>query len=124
MKDGKYVILYVEDDEDFRESVRLVLEHSGYEMVEAETAEEGLKTFKQTDPDFVIVDLMMEEIDAGKALVRDLKAAGCSVPIYMLSTAGDMLSATVNPADIGLDGVLQKPLDPDRLLGILQTKLK
>ena len=124
MKDGKHVILYVEDDPDFRESVRLVLEHHGYIMVEAPTAEEGLKVYAQANPDLIIVDLIMEEIDAGKSLVRDLKAEGCTVPIVMLSSTGDAMSSMISPAELGLAAVLQKPLDPDRLLHILKTKLQ
>ncbi len=124
MKDGKHVILYADDDQDFLESVRLVLEANGYEMVGANSAEEGLKAYKQIAPDFVIVDLMMEEVDAGTELVRDLKAAGCKAPIYMLSSVGDDLNRTMDYSQLGLSGVLQKPLDHTRLLSILKTKLK
>ncbi len=79
MKDGKQVVLYVEDDVDFRDSMRIVLESDGYTMIEAATGEEGLRKFKQESPDLVIVDLMMEEVDTGTAMIRDLKMAGCDV---------------------------------------------
>jgi len=124
MKDGKHVILYAEDDRDFLDSVRLILEANGYLMVEAATGEEALKVYKQTHPDFILVDLMMEEVDAGTSLVRELKAAGCTAPIYMLSSVGDAMSLTTDTTDLGLGGVLQKPLEPNALLNILKTKLK
>ncbi|HUU59358.1 MAG TPA: response regulator [Phycisphaerae bacterium] len=124
MKDGKHVILYAEDDRDFLDSVRLILEANGYLMVEAATGEEALKVYKQTHPDFILVDLMMEEVDAGTSLVRELKAAGCTAPIYMLSSVGDAMSLSTDTTDLGLSGVLQKPLEPNALLNILKTKLK
>ena len=68
MKDGKYVILCIDDDKDILEALRMILEKNDYVMVEAESAEEGLKVFKTESPDFILVDLMMEEIDSGRNL--------------------------------------------------------
>lgn len=124
MQDGKHVILYIDDDQDFLDSVRLVLESNGYKMVEAASAEDGLKVYKETRPDLVIVDLMMEEVDAGTTFVKEVKALGKTVPIYMLSTVGDKLSDNTDYSALGLDGVFQKPIDPNTLLTVLRTKLK
>ncbi|MCF7853445.1 MAG: response regulator [Candidatus Pacebacteria bacterium] len=123
MQDNKKCILYVDDDQDMLDSVRLILEANGYEMAEAGSAEEGLRVYKKTNPDFVIVDLMMEEVDAGTNFVKELKALGNKVPIYMLSSVGDQLNMSTDYHDLGLDGVLQKPLDPKHLLSVLKTKL-
>ncbi|MAE64195.1 MAG: hypothetical protein CMJ18_07950 [Phycisphaeraceae bacterium] len=123
MQDGKHVILYVEDDPDFRASMRTVLEAHGYVMFEAADGEEGLRAFRDAQPDLVIVDLMMEEIDSGTTLMKEFRAAGCTVPVYMLSSAGDALTLSTDYTQLGFSGVLQKPLDPDRLVGILETKL-
>jgi DNA-binding response OmpR family regulator len=123
MRDGKHVILYVEDDRDFLDSVRTVLEANGYVVIGAASGDEGLRAYRRSEPDLVIVDLMMEEVDAGADLVKELKAAGCTAPIYMLSSVGDELSQSADTAALGLDGVLQKPLDFDALLAILKAKL-
>jgi DNA-binding response OmpR family regulator len=93
-------------------------------MVEAESAEEGLKVYKEHEPDFVIVDLMMEEVDAGTAFVKELRALGNTAPVYLLSSVGGSLSETINPADLGLQGVFQKPLDSNALLMVLKQKLR
>ncbi len=124
MQNGKHVILYVEDDADLRDSLRLVLEANDYEMVEARSAEEGLKVFRAEHPDFILVDLMMEEVDAGTDLVKQLKAAGCAAPIYMLSSVGKDLGQNVSPQQLGLSGIFQKPIDVDSLLDTLKTRLK
>ncbi|MCK7489195.1 MAG: response regulator [Anaerotruncus sp.] len=88
MKDGKHVILCVDDDPDILESLKVVLEANGYAMVDgAARAEEGCERYKAERPDLVIVDLMMEEVDAGAGFVKELKAPGqprprstCSAP--------------------------------------------
>jgi CheY-like chemotaxis protein len=65
MQDGKHVILVVDDDHDILESLRLVLEANNYIVATALSAEEGLRVYKTANPDLLIVDLMMEEVDAG-----------------------------------------------------------
>ena len=71
MKDGKYVILCIDDEQDILDALRMVLEKNSYIMAEALSAEEGLKVYKAEKPDFLLVDLMMEEVDAGRNFVRD-----------------------------------------------------
>ena len=124
MKDGKHVILAIDDDEDVIYSLRMVLENNGYDMVEAYTAEEGLKKYKQNSPDLVIVDLMMESVDAGKNFVKELKLLGNTAPIYMLSSVGNALASNIDYKELGLDGVFQKPIETNTLLTTLKKKLK
>ena len=124
MKDGKYVILCVDDDDDVLFTLRVILESAQYIMVGARTAEEGVRRYREHRPDFVLVDLMMEESDSGASFARELKALGNRAPVYMLSTVGDQLSGSVDPAQLGLDGVFQKPINAETLLLTLKTKLK
>ncbi|HOW71262.1 MAG TPA: response regulator [Phycisphaerae bacterium] len=124
MQNGKFVILYIDDDQDFLDAVRTILESAGYIMVEAQSAEAGLKVYKEAKPDFVIVDLMMEEVDAGTTFVKELRALGNKAPIYMLSSVGDSLSTSTDYTALGLNGVFQKPIDPNTLLSVLKAKLK
>jgi len=123
MQDGKHVILYCDDDPDFLESMRMILEANGYVMVAARSAEEGLKAYKTAAPDLLIIDLMMEEVDAGTSFVKELKAMGNAAPIYMVSSVGDDLTLETNYSDLGLAGVFQKPVNTDTLLRVLQAKL-
>lgn len=124
MQDGKYVILCVDDDPDLLDALKLVLQSQGYIMVGALTAEDGLRKYKEYDPDLIIVDLMMEEVDAGTNLVRSLKAEGNTKPVYMLSSVGDNLNITTDTAELGLAGVFQKPIDNQNLLAVLKSKLQ
>jgi len=124
MKDGKYVILCIDDDKDVLDSLGVILENNGYAIATAMTAEEGLKVFKSVDPDLVIVDLMMESVDAGKAFVKELKLIENKAPVYMLSSVGDSLASNVDFAELGLTGVFQKPININTLLNTLKLKLK
>lgn len=123
MKDGKHLVLYIDDDDDALFAIRTVLEANGYAMAGASSAEEGLRTYKELNPDFVIVDLMMEEVDSGASFARELKALSNKVPVYMLSSLGDDLTTSTDSAALGLDGVFQKPLKAATLLGVLKTRL-
>ncbi|MBN2381264.1 response regulator [bacterium] len=125
MKDGKHVILCIDDDQDILESLRVILEANNYLVETAPSADDGLQLIKSDlRPDLIIVDLMMEQIDAGAQFVKDLRGLGCTMPIYMLSSTGDSLVGMVDFHDLGLDGVFQKPLHPDQLLKLLKSKLQ
>ncbi len=124
MENGKKVILCVDDDPDVRLALQTILEANDYAFVEAATAEDGLKVYKESNPDLVIVDLMMEEVDAGTNMVKELKAINNTAPVYMLSSVGDNLNMTADYASLGLAGVFQKPIDGENLLSILSTRLQ
>jgi len=123
MREGKPVILYVDDDQDMLENIRLLLEKNGYIMIGARTAEEGLKAYEEEVPDLIILDRMMEEVDSGTVLTKELRALGNTVPIFILSSVGDDMSMVTDYTDLGLAGVLQKPVDFDHLLSIISENV-
>ncbi|MFA6187480.1 MAG: response regulator [Phycisphaerae bacterium] len=118
------VILAIDDDPDVLNTLRIILEANGYQMAEAYSAEEGLRKYKESKPDFILVDLMMEEVDAGLNFVKEIRLLNNKSPVYMLSSTGDSLSQTTNYTELGLDGVLQKPVHSNTLLKIIQAKIK
>jgi len=124
MKEGKFVVLAIDDDDDVLYALRIVLEKNGYAMNEARSAEEGIREFKKERPDFIIADLMMESVDAGKNLVKELHFLGNTAPVYMLSSVGDELASNIDYGELGLQGVFQKPINTDSLLTTLKRKLK
>jgi two-component system alkaline phosphatase synthesis response regulator PhoP len=123
MRDGKYVILAIDDDQDFIQAVQIVLEANGYVVESAPTAEEGLRRYRSVHPDLILVDLMMEEIDAGANFAKELKLLGNQAPVFLLSGAGDSMSVSTDYTALGFSGVFQKPIDPKRLLTVLKAKL-
>jgi CheY-like chemotaxis protein len=123
MSEPRPLILYIDDDPDYREVMRILVESAGYEMAEAASAEEGVLVYKQRPPDLVIVDLMMEEVDSGTAFVKELRLLGNKAPIYMLSSVGESMSLSADHMALGLSGIFQKPIDRATLLGVLKAKL-
>ncbi len=123
MSEKKALILCVDDDADILSYLKIVLEASGYAYLGAESAESGLRAFRAAAVDAVIVDLMMEEVDSGTGLVRELRAEGSRVPIFMLSSVGDSLSLLTDYTPLGLAGVFQKPLARQHLLSVLEAAL-
>ncbi|MEI6056948.1 MAG: response regulator [Lentisphaerota bacterium] len=123
MRDGKKVILCVDDDQDMLDSLRIILEKNNYIMVEAPSAEKGFVRYKENAPDAIIVDMMMEEVDSGVHLAKELKFIDNKSPIFMLSSAGDNLNETIDYNELGLSGVLQKPFNPDHIIKLLKSKL-
>jgi len=125
MNDRKRVILCIDDDADFLDSLKLIIEGGGYAFESAASAEDGVRKAAAVKPDLIIVDLIMEEVDAGMHFVKELKSQGGAVPpIYMLSSVGDNLSLSADYSTLGLSGVLQKPINPRTLLATLKAKLK
>jgi DNA-binding response OmpR family regulator len=123
MTDKTFVILAIDDDPDVLNGLRIILEANGMKMVEAYSAEEGVRKYKESHPDFILVDLMMEEVDAGLNFVKEIRLLNNKAPIYMLSTVGDSLTQNTDYSELGLSGVLQKPVNNKALLKIIQSKM-
>ena len=123
MSDERPVVLCIDDDPDVLSFLEIVLEAEGFAFRGAASAEEGLATYKQAPPAAVIVDLMMEEVDAGTTFVRELQLLGNEAPVFMLSSVGANLSNTLDYNELGLAGVFQKPLARQYLLAVLRAKL-
>jgi len=94
MQDGKHVVLCIDDDPDFLHALRIMLERNGYVVVSADSGENGIRAYRRGPPDAILVDLMMEEVDAGVTLVKELKALGNTAPVYILSSASDSFFVT------------------------------
>lgn len=119
----KPLILCIDDDPDILSYLEIVLTSEGFEFAGAPSAEEGLLAYKRRMPDALIVDLMMEEVDAGTGMVKELRLLGNEAPVFMLSSVGDHLNMTIDYASLGLAGVFQKPIDRVQLLNVLRMAL-
>ncbi len=66
-------ILIIDDDEDFRISIKTLLESNNYQVAEAESGKQGLQKIKDEMPDLILLDIMMETMDEGYLLNQVLK---------------------------------------------------
>ena len=85
---GNPKILIVDDDPDFIEIGKLSLEGMGYRVLSASTGREGWEMVEKETPDLVILDLMMEDLDAGLTLSNRIKSHPRygNIPILMLTS--------------------------------------
>ena len=115
---GAAAVLAIEDDADIRLLLRTVLGREGYAVAEAATGREGLRTFHETRPDVVILDIGLPDLDGWQVLerIRDLSDA----PVLVL-TARSSEADKVRGLNAGADDYLTKPFSHVELLARLQA---
>jgi two-component system cell cycle response regulator DivK len=118
-----FKILYIDDTENNRILVTRRLERSGYQVLTAVSAEEGLATAAARKPDLILMDMGMPDVD-GWTATRKLKAdpALASIPVIAL-TAHAMQGDREKALDAGCDDYETKPFDFPRLLGKIESHL-
>lgn len=111
-------VLTIEDDADIRLLLRTVLGREGYAVTEAHTGREGLRTFHETRPDVVILDIGLPDLDGWQVLerIRDMSDA----PVLVL-TARSSEADKVRGLNAGADDYLIKPFSHVELLARLQA---
>ena len=101
-------ILMIDDDLNICESVKLYLEHEGYEVKTANDGVQGVESFKLYSPDIVLLDIMMPKKD-GWQVCREIREIS-SVPIMMLTAKGEVFDKVLS-LELGADDYLIKPFD-------------
>ena len=116
-------ILYIEDDFRNRLLVQRILTAYGYEVVEAETGKEGMRLAQEIDPDLILMDINLPEMDGyeATALLKQVDALA-DVPIIAM-TANVMKGDREKTLAAGCDGYIQKPIDVDQLPDQIQEFL-
>ena len=118
------LILLVDDDLDFLEINRAILEAAGYRVATARDPEEALERMAAATPALVISDLMMQALDAGFSFSRQIKEDPrfASVPVLIVTSAASRHGLDFHPqsaeelAAMHADGFLDKPVRPKVLL--------
>ncbi len=114
-------ILVVDDQLEHRMLIRNILEPLGFHLVEAETGVECFKRASETQPDLILLDLSMPEMD-GLETARRLRQTGYSLPIVVL-TSNAYPADRVNAINAGCNDFLAKPLLVIKLLNKLKIQL-
>ena len=114
-------ILIVEDEKKIARFLELELKHEGYEVITAFDGRSGLETALESNPDLLILDLMLPEL-SGIEVCRRLRHTS-DVPIIML-TAKDDVSDKVMGLDMGADDYVTKPFAIEELLARIRVALK
>ena len=115
------VIVLIEDDAKIRRFLRTAFANNGYRLVEASTGTDGLVEAATRQPDVVIVDLGLPDLD-GVEVIRRLRE-WTSVPVIVLSARGQE-SDKVAALDAGADDYVSKPFGPGELLARVRVAVR
>lgn len=111
----------MEDDADFAEATKLILESKSYDVTVAYDGREGLKKVETEQPNLIILDVMMPEMD-GYEVCAKLKADPKygHIPIMLLTAVGEAIPTTKYTKEMGMkteaDDYIPKPVEPMELV--------
>jgi CheY-like chemotaxis protein len=114
--EGTRTVLLVEDSPETRDIYATLLEHEGYEVVTASSGDEGVVKAIEHRPDLILMNVCIPELD-GWTCTRLLKndSATRHIPIVVVTALSGTREQQL-AQEVGLDGYLNKPCTPTRLL--------
>jgi len=125
----KAKILLVDDDVDFVEATKIVLESKPYELIVAYEGGEGLQKARKENPDLILLDIIMPVKD-GFTVAEQLKKDPqlSKIPVVMLTSFSTRGAGTGIPrsrgATLEAEDYIEKPVTPEELLRRVETYLK
>ncbi len=119
--DSKQKILVVDDEASIRRILETRLKMAGYSVVTAEDGEEAVELFNKTNPDIVILDVMMPKMD-GYGVTREIRRVS-DIPIIILTALGDV-SERITGLELGADDYVIKPFSPKELEARVKAVLR
>jgi two-component system KDP operon response regulator KdpE len=121
MADAKPTILLVEDERQMRKLVTISLKANEYEVIDAETGEEGVRQAAAYTPDLVLLDLGLPDIDGFNVIKRIREWS--TMPIIVISASGQE-EKKVEALDHGADDYLTKPFGAAELMARIRVALR
>jgi CheY-like chemotaxis protein len=116
-------ILLVDDDPDFLEQNRMLLEANGYAVRTASSGRECLTAVEAARPDLIILDMVMGDRTEGFDVSRELRNSEYTkgIPLVMITSVNDAIPFRIEPDRTWLpvDALIEKPVDPLLLLSVV-----
>jgi two-component system alkaline phosphatase synthesis response regulator PhoP len=122
-------ILLVDDDPDFVEAVKVIVEKAGYDVRVAYDGQEGIDAVKEKMPDLIVLDVMMPVMNGHEACAKlkgDKETA--EIPIILLTAVADRVTTSTythrDMLESEADDYIPKPVEPNDLLALIKNWLK
>ncbi|HJW89361.1 MAG TPA: response regulator [Anaerolineales bacterium] len=117
MADRLKRLVYIEDEPEMIDLVRLILGRKGYELLGATGGEAGLELVRKELPDLVLLDLMMPEMD-GWEVYQQLKAGEttCDIPVIVITAKAQSIDRVLGLHIAKVDDYISKPFSPQELV--------
>ncbi len=114
-------VLLVEDEEKMRELIKIAFKKESFETIEAVDGKQGLNLFRSIQPDIVILDVMLPEID-GWTVCREIRRTS-NVPVILLTARGEEFDKLFG-FELGADDYMVKPFSPKELIARVKALLR
>ena len=117
-------ILFVDDDDNFRELVAATLRHAGYEVTVCGDGADALEHLRHSPTDLIVSDVMMPRVD-GLELLRQVRQmpATSTVPFVLVSARSEANDQRAGMS-LGADDYVSKPFRPDDLIRTIEWRLQ
>jgi DNA-binding response OmpR family regulator len=119
-------ILIADDDPDFVDASKIILEKEGHKILVAYTLLDAMKAIEKENPDLLIVDVMMEQPDDGIAMAQELRRKGNKIPIIMITSISKLTGMEYGKHEslVPVDEFQEKPIEPRKLIELVNKLLK
>ncbi len=118
-------VVYIEDEPEMIDLVKIILSRKHYEVIGASGGREGLDTVRRVSPDIILLDLMMPDID-GWEVYQQLKAdeATRAIPVIVVTAKAQNIDKVLGLHIAKVDDYIAKPFTPKELLDSLEKILE
>ena len=114
-------ILIVEDDPGISDFIIPELEHEGYDTCLAVTGRDALDKFESEKPDFILLDVMLPELN-GLEVLRRIRSVS-TVPVILETARGETIDK-INGLNLGADDYISKPFEIEELLARINALIR
>ncbi|GAE35175.1 response regulator transcription factor [Halalkalibacter akibai] len=115
-------VLIIEDDPNISDLIQMYTEKENFKSIIANNGEEGLSKYYDEDPDFVLLDIMLPEIN-GWDICQLIRKDKSFIPIIMLTGKGENYDK-IKGLEIGADDYIVKPFDPNELIARMKAVIR
>ena len=117
-------IVYIEDEPEMIDLVRLILSRKGYEVIGANGGREGLDKVRQNIPDLILLDLMMPDLD-GWDVYQQIKADDSTkeIPVIVVTAKAQSIDKVLGLHIAKVDDYISKPFSPQELVDSVEKIL-
>ncbi len=114
-------VLIVDDDPDLLQTYELVVGAAGYRVLTAPDSVQAEAIAKAEQPDLILMDVVMEEVDAGLVFAERFAA---TYPMILLSSIADASVKVFDIHELPVKAILQKPIEPQALRNAIRTAIE
>ena len=114
-------ILVVDDEERMVRFIRMNLEHDGFQVSEAFNGKQAIQKLRDINPDLILLDVMMPDIDGFEVLETIREAS--NVPVIMLTAKGEE-DDRVRGLELGADDYITKPFSPREMVSRVKAVIR